>query len=185
MMTALRLWHSTVRRIAAALIAACVAPACAHAGLLGSQVTGTEYFPDLSTVFAGPAGPVTVGPGIEFPSGALATDGNIDISNTQILWQPTQSLTYLPGAFNGFKLTFAGAPTITSVTLDGATTLVPVGFSFTGSEVLFNLEGLTATIGEATIFDVQTAAAAEPASLALLGMGLVGLAVACRRRGAR
>jgi hypothetical protein len=132
----------------------------ARADLIGSHVTGTLYFPNLSTVFAGPVGPVVVGPGIEFPS--LAFDGTVDISGSQIIWTATLSVTYGSGAFNGFDLLFTGAPTITNVTVDGSTTLPPVSFSFTGNDVKFNLAGLSATAGQKTILDVQTSASAVP-----------------------
>jgi hypothetical protein len=132
----------------------------ARADLIGSHVTGTLFFPDLSTVFAGPVGPVTVGPGIEFPT--LAFDGTVDITGSQIIWTATLSVTYGSGAFNGFDLLFSGAPTITNVTVDGSTTLPPVSVSFTGNDVKFNLAGLSATAGQKTILDVQTSASAAP-----------------------
>ena len=61
----------------------------ALADLIGSHVTGTLYYPNLSTVFAGPVGPVVVGPGIEFPS--LAFDGTVDVTGSQIIWTATLS----------------------------------------------------------------------------------------------
>jgi hypothetical protein len=132
----------------------------ARADLIGSHVTGTLFFPNLSTVFAGPVGPVVVGPGIEFPT--LAFDGTVDISGSQIIWTATLAETYGAGAFNGFDLLFSGAPTITNVTVDAATTLSPVSFSFTGNDVKLNLAGLTAAAGQKTILDVQTSASAVP-----------------------
>ena len=62
------------------------------------------------------------------------------------------------GAFNGFDMVFTGAPTITGVTVDSSTTLSPVLFSFTGHDIKLNLAGLSATAGQKTILDVQTAA---------------------------
>jgi hypothetical protein len=132
----------------------------ARADLIGSHVTGTLYYPNLSTVFAGPVGPVVVGPGIEFPS--LAFDGTVDVTGSQIIWTATLSVIYGAGAFNGFDLLFSGAPMITNVTVNGSTTLPPVSFSFTGNDVKFNLAGLSATAGQKTILDIQTSASAVP-----------------------
>jgi len=145
----------------------------ASAGLVGSNVTATLYYPNLSTVFAGPSGPVAVGGGIEFPS--LAFDGTLDVTDTQIIWTATLAVTYGAGAFNGFDLLFSGAPTITNVTVDGSTTLSPVSFSFNGNDVKFNLAGLSPTIGQKTVLDVTTTATAapEPGSLVLIGSVLL------------
>lgn len=132
----------------------------ARADLIGSHVTGTLYYPNLSTVFAGPVGPVVVGSGIEFPS--LAFDGTLDVTGSQIIWTATLSVIYGSGAFNGFDLLFSGAPTITNVTVDGSTTLPPVSFTFAGNDVKFNLAGLSATAGQKTILDIQTSASAIP-----------------------
>jgi hypothetical protein len=132
----------------------------ALADLIGSNVTGTLFFPNLSSVFAGPVGPVVVGPGIEFPT--LAFDGTVDINGSQIIWTATLPETYGSGAFNGFDLLFSGAPTITNVTVDTSTTLPPVSFSFTGNDVKLNLAGLTAIAGQETILDVQTSTSAVP-----------------------
>ena len=154
----------------------------ALADLIGSNVTGTLYYPDLSTVYAGPVGPVVVGAGIEFPS--LAFDGTLDITGTQIIWTATLAENYGPGTFNGFDLLFTGAPTITNVTVDGSTTLSPVSFSFSGNDVKLNLAGLSATAGQKTVLDIQTTVSAvpEPTSVILLLTTLLGVAFVARRR---
>jgi hypothetical protein len=103
-------------------------------------------------------------------------DGFVSVSDTQIIWNSYETVTYGTSSFNGFELTFLGAPTITNVTVDSATTLGPTGFSFTGDSVWLNLSGLSALDGEQTILDVTTAASVpEPATLSLFGLGL-GLA---------
>ena len=114
-------------------------PAFSDNTLFGSQVTGTLYFPNLFTVFSGPI-TATVGPAVEFPVNSLAFDGSLDVTANQIIWTATLSVTYGSGAFNAFKLDFAGAPTITGVSLDAASTLTPVSFSAVGrNEVLLNV----------------------------------------------
>jgi hypothetical protein len=126
----------------------------------------------------------------------LAFDGSLDVSGSQIIWTATVSTKYAAGAFNGFNLEFTGAPTITDVSLDPASTILPVpfagppvsslsGFSFNGSNVLFNIAGDSVTAGQQLILDVQTGPSAvpEPANQLLLGSGLIiGVAFLRRRK---
>jgi hypothetical protein len=165
-----------------AMAAAGLAPV--HAALLGSDVTGTLLFPDLSTVFSGPEGPFTVSGAVEFTTGTLTASGSIDVTDNQIIWTAAFSTSYGSGAFNGFRLVFSGAPPITNVTLNPATTLTPVGFSFTGNEVFFNLAGVSAATGQQTILDVTVGPTAipEPGTPLMLGIGILGLATAGARR---
>lgn len=151
----------------------------ALANLIGSDVTANLYYPTIGTVFSccgdtGTAGPALIGPGgVDFTT--IAFDGTLDVTGTQIIWTATLPEVYDTGAFNGFDLKFSGAPTIINVALDAKTTLKPVGFSFTGNDVQFNLEGLSAAVGQKTILDVETGVARvpEPSSLVLLGSLLV------------
>ena len=188
---------SALMGIAVTLAFAVFSPTIARADLLGSEVTAVLFFPN-ETVFcntpgvcSGPLGPVSVTSGIppEFPAGTLAFDGSVGVSGSQIIWTATLATTYAAGtasphagAFNGVALEFTGAPTITDVTLDSASTisLVPFagppessssGLFFNGSNVLFNLAGDTVTAGQQLILDVQASASAsavpEPASIVL------------------
>lgn len=192
--------------IAVTLAFAIFSPTTARADLLGSEVTAVLLFPNetafcnMPGLCSGPIGPVLVTSGVppEFPAGTttgfLAFDGSLAVSGSQIIWDATLSTTYAAGtasstagAFNGFALSFTGAPTITNVTLDAASTILPVpftgppvssssGFSFNGANVMFNVAGDTVTAGQKLILDVQTSSSAvpEPASGVLLGIGLLG-----------
>jgi hypothetical protein len=125
----------------------------------------------------------------------VAFDGSLDVSDSQIIWTATLSETYGAAAFNGFDLFFTGAPTITNVTLNGASTILPVpfvgppvtsasGIAFNAVNVMFNLAGETVTAGQQLVLDVQTSAGAvpEPGSGVLLGAGLLSAVLFLRRK---
>jgi hypothetical protein len=167
--------------VAASLVAAlCAAPA--YAGLLGSTVTTGEYYPGSATVCSFCPAPTTT----TVTGGPVynnAFDGYVSVFDTQVTWTSYETVTYSTSSFNGFELTFSGAPTIANVTLDSATTLVPTGFTFTGDSVWLNLSGLSAVDGEQTILDVTTAASVpEPFTLSLMGLGLAAVGFARRKR---
>ncbi len=193
--------NSAALGIAVTLAISVFSPTIARADLLGSDVTAVLLFPNETTfcnspgLCSGPLGPVPVTSGVEFPAGTVAFDGSLDITGTQIIWTATLSETYgagtasqSAGAFNGLDVFFSGAPTITNVTLDPASTipLVPFtgppvssasGFAFTSNNVLFNVAGDTVTEGQKVILDVETSTSAvpEPGSGILLGIMLVVL----------
>jgi hypothetical protein len=149
-------------------------------GFYGSSVTATGYWPGVTPadVF-GQAGPVTVGPGVEFPPNAILNGRSFgfDITNTQIIYLPDENNVYNgTGAFNGVVLSFSGAPQITGITLDGASTLTPFGMSFTGTEVSLNYLGATVSVSQQTVVDVQFASATPlPSTWLMLLSGFVGL----------
>ena len=95
----------------AVLAASALAITPAHAGLNGSSVVATLNYFDQATVH-NTAGPVTVGPGVEFGPNAILNGRNFgfDISDSAITYLPDENQTYGNGAFNGFVLTFTGAP---------------------------------------------------------------------------
>lgn len=176
--------------IAALVIGSFVSsPAGAVISLTGSTVSAQGFYPDLGTSFSPPTAPVVVGAGIEIPGGAI-TPGRgfgFDVFSSQIEYFAGENVVYGDGglgAFNGFVLTFAGAPTITNVTLNPATTLTPVAFSWTGNTVTLNYNGLLVSTSSITLLDVSDGGTTvpEPASIAVLGMGLLGMAGLRRRK---
>ncbi len=85
-----KLFTAATRLIAVATVAASLTPFAAQAGLIGSNVTGTLYYPDLSTVYDGPYGPYTVSNSVEFPVGTLAFDGRSMSPTLRSFGQPVK-----------------------------------------------------------------------------------------------
>jgi len=151
-------------------------------GLLGSTVTGTLLYPSINDVLRGPLVAV-VGQDVEFPAGAFVTGRNfsIDVGATQIVYRTGETTTYGLASFNGFGLTFEGAPTITSVSVDASTsTFEPVSYGWNGNSLYFNLAGLGVVTTDQLTFNVS--AVPEAASLWLMLCGAVVLAPAVVRR---
>src|SRR5215467_11381074 len=94
--------------IAVTLAVTAFSPTIARADLIGANVTATLLYPNETTFFSGPLGPVLVTSGVEFPAGTLAFDGSLDVSGSQIIWTATVSVMYGVAAFNGFNLQFTG-----------------------------------------------------------------------------
>jgi hypothetical protein len=151
----------------------------AHAGLIGSTVNSTYYFPDLSSPFEND-GTQVVNPTANFNPfgevGEVVSDSQIVLTNTAGI-----ELFFSPGAFNGPVFDFTGGQTITGVSLDGASTVTPVSITLSpdgsgGQLVAINMEGLPFPADANVTVDVQTTGAApEPASLTMLGIGAFGL----------
>ena len=109
----------------------------------------------------------------------------MDVSASQITYFTNENTGYGSAAFNGFQLSFSGAPPITNVVLDGASTLVPVGITFDANNVFLNFEGLSVSSTQFSTVDVTFGSETPlPAALPLFasGLGAFGLLGSRRRK---
>jgi len=165
----------------------------AHAGLLGSTIDISYFFPDASTLVADP-GARTVSNAIEYPAGFFppllgiqidVTDSQIIITNTG----PSFTFSNLGGvSFNGFIMTIGSGPTITNAVFFGPPIVDfgPTGGGITsgGLQLFINFEGVFVPTGPASTFiDVTTASSAvpEPSTWAMMLLGFAGLGFAFRQ----
>ena len=170
--------------VSMAALAAVLIARSAQAGLFGSSVNISAYFPNTSTVFESGSN-TTVSSAVEYPVDSFfhydrfaqidITDNQLIIKNTLNMDAPFNSAT-----FNGWALTVLSGPTISSATLDPASQFTPVGITVVnGDQVFVNFEGLTQGAGTSAIIDI--AVVPEPSSILLLALALPLLLVAHKR----
>jgi hypothetical protein len=148
--------------------------------LLSGDVTLTEEYP-LGAVRPG-FGPSTVptADGIGFSGYTFTFTGN-----TISYFNPYAGPYDGDGTdFNGWVLEFAGVPSIAGVTNDAASDMDPLSIWFDSDTIRLNFSGLVRPGATTSIFNVTFADAEipEPATLALVGAGMIGFCALRRRR---
>jgi hypothetical protein len=170
-----------------ALAAALIAAGPAHAGLVGSTVDVTAYFPTQASPLSD-GGVQTVGAGVEYPFGSFPSYQNqssVDLDDTQIVIDGIFGQV-VPATFNGFGITSLTGQHIVVAVANPASTLLPVSLNIVGNELFVGFQG-TLTTGETeAIIDIRTApiggsGTPEPATWALMLLGTAGMGLALRR----
>lgn len=158
------------------------------APLLGSTVNYQYYFPDASSAYGDASnGNHVVGAGVEISNvaGNLAT---LDLTANQIIVDFSTAATFSSVNFSGFKITdiLGQIDAFTSVTIDAATNMAGLDasrISFGDDFFSVNWQGLSFNSNTFVVLNIGTASTVpEPGSLALLGLGLAGVAMARKRK---
>ncbi|WP_294537606.1 PEPxxWA-CTERM sorting domain-containing protein [uncultured Rhodoblastus sp.] len=150
---------------------------------LGNVLDGTVYY--------------TIAPNSS-PTGAtfltaIYTDQQITLTNldssSSVTFLSSDFFTGAPYVFNGLHFQLS-APTLTSLTIDPASTVTGAGAYFNSLNLWVGLAGVTFNTGDTLILDINgytppTTGVPEPASWALLLLGFGGVGAAMRRANRR
>jgi hypothetical protein len=159
-------------------IAAMLPAASLQAGLSGSTVEVSAYYPDSSTVFQA-GGNVVVSGAIEYPTGSFPfynPGWQVDVNDTQLLieWNGGGEGSYGVASFNGWVLDVISGPTIVSATVNGASGFNPIGIQIVGGNQLFvNFSGVTYPLGTTSIIDITTVPEPSLGAMLICGSGLL------------
>ena len=165
----------------------------ASASLLDGKTVNYQYFfPNSSSPYADAGnGDYVVGSGIEITNIANGSYfgynryGTIDISDTNIYVHFNVTDGWMAEPFNGFRISDALGliPDFTSVTINAATNMSGFGasrISFDADNIWINWQGLTFVYDTVVSLDINSTSVPEPATLLLLGFGLIGIAAVRR-----